>query len=572
MHQRVQALADTVAQRRRCERFDRRARELQADHRRRFDRRALGRRESVQPRFEQRVDGRRDRDLDAALGAVFVGHPAPVQLVQGTALDQHRQHLLDVQRVALGSAHDARDYPGRQCRTADPVRDDLFGRRIGQGRQHEPARVDLRAPVGQFLDQVVPRGGEDQDRHAAGRGKHVVQQIEEGAFRPVDVVDEDDERLRGRLHFEEAARGPVGLGERVGGGGQPDRAGQALGHRGVADRLVQAAQRKLGWFVVAQVSGRQHHGTQRPEGDAVAVGKAAAGQYARARRDALDHLVHQARLADARITDQRDQAHRPFVDRLAVGGVQCRQFGLAADERLVVAAHHPVLALRRDESPGGDPFGLALRLEWFDGLDLHRVAHQAEGRVAEIDLVLRRRLLEPRCGVHRVAGGELLARARVVVGDHLAGVHAGAHRKRHAVAGLQVLVQFGQGTPHAGGGAHRAKCVVLVRTRQAEDGHDRVADELLDLAAVPHDLGRHRGEPALLQFVQRLGIDPLAQCGGADQVAEDDGHRLAHLVRPGRCGTQRRAAVAAEPELRRVLLAATGAVDHPAESSGECRC
>jgi hypothetical protein len=72
--------------------------------------------------------------------------------------------------------------------------------------------------------------------------------------------------------------------------------------------------------------------------------------------------------------------------------------------------------------------------------------------------------------------------------------------------------------------------------RQAEHRHDRVADVLLDLAAVTRDLGHHRGEVALSDFVQRLGIDPLAERGRAHEVGNDDGDGLADLVRRQRTG------------------------------------
>jgi hypothetical protein len=44
----------------------------------------------------------------------------------------------------------------------------------------------------------------------------------------------------------------------------------------------------------------------------------------------------------------------------------------------------------------------------------------------------------------------------------------------------------------------------LVRNGQAEDRHDRVADVLLDLAAVARDFRRHGGEIPLLHLVQRF--------------------------------------------------------------------
>ena len=84
--------------------------------------------------------------------------------------------------------------------------------------------------------------------------------------------------------------------------------------------------------------------------------------------------------------------------------------------------------------------------------------------------------------------------------------------------------------------AHRALGVVLVRDRRAEDGHHRVADELLDRAAVPLDLG------AQLRVVRRerradvLRVEPLGACRRADEVGEEDRHDLPLLARGAAAG------------------------------------
>ena len=102
-----------------------------------------------------------------------------------------------------------------------------------------------------------------------------------------------------------------------------------------------------------------------------------------------------------------------------------------------------------------------------------------------------------------------------------------------------------------------------LRERQAEHRHDRVPDVLLDLAAVARDLPRHRGEVALLDLVQRFGVEALAERGRALQVAEQQRHGTPHVaLRQRRCRGQRGPAVAAQAELRRVLLLAARAADH----------
>jgi hypothetical protein len=83
---------------------------------------------------------------------------------------------------------------------------------------------------------------------------------------------------------------------------------------------------------------------------------------------------------------------------------------------------------------------------------------------------------------------------------------------------------------------------VLVHGRHAEDGHDRVADELLHRAAVALD-DRLRGlEVARHHVAQALRVDPLAERRRARDVAEQDGHDLPHLARGhglAECGAAR---------------------------------
>ena len=104
--------------------------------------------------------------------------------------------------------------------------------------------------------------------------------------------------------------------------------------------------------------------------------------------------------------------------------------------------------------------------------------------------------------------------------------------------GAEGLVERREGDLHLGGGADGPQRVVLVDDRDAEHGHDRVADELLDGAAVPLEDRAHRLEPAAHDRAQRLGVEPLAEPGRAGDVGEHDGHDLARLA--GRLGGDER--------------------------------
>ena len=86
--------------------------------------------------------------------------------------------------------------------------------------------------------------------------------------------------------------------------------------------------------------------------------------------------------------------------------------------------------------------------------------------------------LEPGGGVDEVAGDHPLVRGPD--GDRrLAGQDAGSR--------LDAGAQRPDGVDELEGGPDRAFRVVLVSRRGAPDGHDGVADEFLDRAAVPAD-------------------------------------------------------------------------------------
>ena len=96
---------------------------------------------------------------------------------------------------------------------------------------------------------------------------------------------------------------------------------------------------------------------------------------------------------------------------------------------------------------------------------------------------------------------------------------------------------------------------------EPEDGHHGVADELLDHAAVPLQLGPHRVEVARHHLPERLRVERLAEGRRALQVGEHDRHDLAVLLR--RAGVCERGATGeAELRNRRVLDAAGSARLH----------
>jgi hypothetical protein len=228
--------------------------------------------------------------------------------------------------------------------------------------------------------------------------------------------------------------------------------------------------------------------------------------------------------------------HRALVrtrEQLELGGAPHHRRRIAAAD---ASGHRP-------QPVRGQRLGLPLRLDRRQELGVDGVADESVRLLADQYLTGSRGLLEPGRDVDGVACGERAGPA----GDDLAGVDADPNVDLHPVAQLE----------RRPNGTQR---IVLVNDRDAEDRHHRVADELLDRAAVPLDRGACDVEVAAHDRPQCLRIDALAERSRAADVAEEDGHRLP-LLPWRRCGNCSPALVA---ELRQggILGAAVRAGRH----------
>jgi hypothetical protein len=180
-----------------------------------------------------------------------------------------------------------------------------------------------------------------------------------------------------------------------------------------------------------------------------------------------------------------------------------------------------------------------------DRLDVHAVTNELLRPCADEDFTGACRLLESRGDVYGVSGNEGLTCAR----SDVARVDADADFEAESSDGLL----------HLGRSTHRAERVVLVHLGNAEDGHDRVTDELLHHASVALQDLAQRGVVARHQFPQHFRIAALAERGRPHEVAEENRDRLAG---PGRqLNGESGPAVSAEAETVRALLA-TGRAEH----------
>ena len=436
---------------------------------------------------------------------------------------------------------------------------------------------------------------DDQDRDVAAGFDDVIEQLQERRLGGVDVVDDDYEGSLGRLCLEELARPPEEFGHGVRGRRQADGRRDPVDD-GLPVRVVGPEERRdpsaggLRRVVLADAGRGPDDLDQRPEGDPFAVSEAAAAEDGRLGSDAPDEVGDESGLADAGITDDGHETSVPVLEDPLEGTQQPIHLGLSPDERGCRGLHRRRGGVADvDESERGDGLRLALEGQ-VEPLDLDLAADELVGDLADQDLAGRRVLFEPGGDVDRVAGRQVLVGVRVGVGDDLAGVDPGPAGDLNAVDPGQLLVQRRERLLHAEGCPDGTERVVLVGPDQAEHGHDRVADVLLDLTAVPFDLDGHRPEVASLDLVHRLGVDRARQGRRVLEVGEDEGHELADLgrrqddrlgdrgrrrrptgrdraFRGSRCSRgqarrrERRAAEPAQPELGRVLLAAVGATD-----------
>ena len=407
-----------------------------------------------------------------------------------------------------------------------------------------PPAAPGRAPI-----QQRGTGGARDQQGPVRTVRHVLQQIQHRRVRPMDVLDDHDRRAIRGHGAEEVSPGIVHLGadlSRIANGDRgarrfdADREGQGpqrafalfrvcrRRHRSVADLLDD----DIGRITVVDAGGGLEDLGERPIGDAVSVGQTPTLHD----RDRVglprlrQELLRQAALPDAGLSVDRHEVRSLFG---------LRPFEGRADQiELAIAPHH-----RRGQAGNAPRVRSGSRPQHDDGVDRLRLALQGErrkrcpaGSRRRADRPRRRHdlsgfggRLQARGRVDRVSSHHRLSRYHVDRRQHLARVHPDADPKLQVVDATQLLVHLPETRQHALGGAHRAAGVVLVGRRHPEHGHDGVADELLDGAALGFDLGAHRVEVGTQHVTQALGVELLSDGGRAGDVGEQNGDQLAFL-------------------------------------------
>src|SRR5205085_453482 len=112
---------------------------------------------------------------------------------------------------------------------------------------------------------------------------------------------------------------------------------------------------------------------------------------------------------------------------------------------------------------------------------------------------------------------------------------------------LELVVQAHEPKPHLVGGSCSAQRIVLVRDRNTEHRHHRIADELLDGPSMPFDRRTHLVEVPKHQLAHHLGIDTLAHRRRPRHVTEQHARQLAPLKLRKRLRAQQHRRYRTEP-------------------------
>ena len=346
--------------------------------------------------------------------------------VAGAALDEHADRLLDEQRVPLGAVERflrkrLGSLSGGARELAEQLLDELGALllrerlELDRRRAHAPA-----APTRSCVEQLGSGEAEDQDRRPHPVGD-VLDEVEQWRLGPVDVLEEEDERLDVGDPLHDLACRPRDLlraalaFERL---HQPCCEPENVRHGLLGAALAELLERLLERIVVGDARGGLDHLAERPVGDALAVRQRAPHEHARS-LDAVEELAREPALSHAGLAVDREEV-RAAVPQAAVERVREElELRLSSDERRARAERTNRAVEHVHQPPGPKRPVDALQLERAGVLDDEACCREPVRRRADQDLARTGRALETRRQVDRLARRE---RRLGAVDDDLAGL------------------------------------------------------------------------------------------------------------------------------------------------------
>ncbi len=309
---------------------------------------------------------------------------------------EHREQLLDEEWIPRSNLADPGSGIDGQLGVTDELRDQLV--RLGRRERLERDRLRLQAPTPRRadVDQIGTREAQQQQRRVASPVHEMLQEVEQGRLGPMDVLDDERDRLLACATLERL----------------PDR----------PEDVLRCDFRKRGGELVLGV-GLAEDLDEWPVGDALAIGEAATGQDARLVGQHRDELEGKPRLADPRRPEDGDEPAASLGNGAVEGGAHLRELVAASNERCVESPAEGGRTLDHSQQAVRDD-GLRLPLERqrLDRLDVDRPAGKASRLLTDQDLARLRSLLETGGDVDGVARRQPLVSAD----DDLSRIDAGA--------------------------------------------------------------------------------------------------------------------------------------------------
>src|SRR3990170_2315234 len=375
------------------------------DHRRALKERLPRRREMVDPGCNQSLEGVGDAIRCA---------------VAGSALDEHTDRLLDKEWIALGPLERLLGERRRHlARCARELREKLLDEQLalflGERLELDRRRTDASStPPRPRLEQLGTGETDDEERRAH-EVREMLDQIEQRNLGPVDVFEEQDQRLdvRDALHYLACRPGDLlwaalALQRLHQPGGEAEHVCDGI----LCAALTELLERLLEGVVVRDARRRLDHLRERPIRDAFPIRQGATDEAARA-LDAVQELAGEPALPDTRLSVDREEMRAAVSKHPGERVLEKLELSFPAHEGSTRPQRSTRTLQRVDQPPRAKRRVHALQLERTGVLDHHasggqtirgwRPSSTTESRMARAARVARCASSSCACGTPNAA-------------------------------------------------------------------------------------------------------------------------------------------------------------------------